>query len=345
MKHTIFAAAVLIASGIAQAQSNVTIYGILDTTIRYTTNENAAGRNKWQLGDGVLTGSRIGFRGTESLGGGLNAIFNLESGILPDTGALGAGGNLFGRNSTVGLSGDFGTITFGRQFTTGHDMIGSLHSMAVPNLNMPGFQAQYTTTRFDNSIKYRGTFGAFEVGANYAFGEVAGDSSNSAKGAVSLAYKAGGLRIGGTYQRRNDVTSYFGTTVPLSDSDFMAAGATYETGPAKLYFMQLQHKLDGANRRNDGTHLGIRYAIAPAVTLIGSFDYDKLETAGPSGKRTTTTVMALYDLSKRTQLYAEVDHTKLKDAWRTLGSTAGFNTPFFGTDSRTGVSLGIRHYF
>jgi predicted porin len=224
-------------------------------------------------------------------------------------------------------------------------MIGSLHAMAVPNLNMPGFQAQYTTTRFDNSIKYRGTFGNFELGANYAFGEVAGDTSNSAKSAVSLAYKTGGLRLGTTYQRRNDVTTYFGTTVPLSDSDFWAAGATYETGPAKFYLMQLQHKLDNANRRNNGTHVGIKYAVAPAITLIGSFDYDKLKTAGPSGTRTTATVMALYDLSKRTQLYVEVDRTNLKDAWRTLGSTANFNTPFFGADSRTGVSLGVRHYF
>jgi len=345
MKRTILAAAALAAAGFAQAQSNISIYGIMDTTIRYTTNESVAGDNRLQHGDGHLTGSRIGFRGTEDLGGGLKANFNLESGIFPDTGALGAGGNLFGRNATVGLSGNWGSVNLGRQFNTGHDMIGSLHSMAVPNLGIVGFHSQYTTTRFDNSIKYRGAFDGLELGAVYALGEVAGDNSNSSKYGASVAYKTGGLRVGAAYQVRNTVTTYYGTTVPSSDSDMWVLGGTYETGPAKIFLAHLQHKLDTANRRNNATHLGLRYQITPTVSVIGSFDFDKLKTATTDGDRTTTSAMVLYDLSKRTQLYVEVDHTKLKDAWRTLGSTAGFVQPFFGHGDRTGVSFGLRHYF
>jgi predicted porin len=345
MKRTIIAAAVLSAAGIAQAQSNLVIYGIMDTTVRYTTNENAAGDSRTQLTDGHLTGSRIGFRGTEALGGGLNANFNLESGILPDTGTLSAGGNLFGRNATVGLGGDWGVVNVGRQFTSGHDMLSSLHSMGVPNNALVGFYTNYTTIRFDNSVKYRGTFGGLEIGANYALGEVAGDTSNSAKYAASLGYTAGALRLGAAYQVRNTVTTYYGTTVPTSDTDMWILGGTYDIGPAKFYLAQLQHKLDAANLRNNATHVGIKYALTPSLGVIGSVDYDKLKTATTDGERVTASAMVLYDLSKRTQLYIEVDHTKLNDAWTALGSTANFATPFFGNDSRTGVSLGVRHFF
>lgn len=119
--------AVLFAAGSAiampsMAQSNVTLYGLLDTTIRYTTNENAAGSGKVQMGDGVLTGSRWGLHGTEDLGGGTKALFVIESGFGPDTGVSQQGGRLFGRKAYLGLQGNFGAVTLGRQFTVMHEV-------------------------------------------------------------------------------------------------------------------------------------------------------------------------------------------------------------------------------
>ncbi|CAN5805153.1 porin [soil metagenome] len=345
MKRIFLPVATLFLASTAYAQSNVQIYGIMDTTIRYSTNETVAGGSKVQLGDGHLTGSRLGFQGTEDLGGGLKAIYNLESGILPDTGALGAGGGIFGRNSSVGLTGDFGSIKFGRMFNTGHDMIGSYEPMAVPNLGLVGFQAQYTTTRFDNMIKYNGTFGDFSVGAGYAFGEAAGDTRNGAKYGVSLAYKNGPLRVGGAYQVRNTVTTYYGTTVPVSDSTLMTVGGTYDIGDAKLYLGYTDHKLDAANRKNRVVYTGLKYAITPVINFIGQIDYDKLTTATKTGNRYTSSAMVLYSLSKRTELYVEGDYTTLSGGWTTLASTSAFVTPFFGNDKRTGISLGVRHKF
>src|SRR5450830_1113253 len=84
MKKIALAATVLSTlSCAAYAQSNVTVYGIVDASVRYSTNENAAGGSKLQEAGGPLSGSRIGFKGTEDLGGGLSALFSLESGLAP----------------------------------------------------------------------------------------------------------------------------------------------------------------------------------------------------------------------------------------------------------------------
>lgn len=345
MKRVILPAAALLLTSAAYAQTSVQIYGIMDTTIRYTTNETAAGGSKLLLGDGHLTGSRLGFQGTEDLGGGLKAIFNLESGILPDTGTLGAGGGLFGRNSSVGLTGSFGSVKFGRMFNTAHDMIGSYEPMAVPNTGLVGFQSQYTTVRFDNMIKYNGTFGDFSVGAGYAFGEVAGDTRSGSKYGASLAYKNGPLRVGGAYQVRNTVTAYYGTTVPVSDSTLWTVGGTYDLGDAKLYLGYTDHKLDAANRKNHVIYTGLKYAFTPTINFIGQVDYDKLTNATESGTRYTSSAMVLYSLSKRTELYVEGDYTKLNGGWVTLAASPIFVTPFFGKDNRTGISVGLRHRF
>lgn len=344
MKRILTPLACLLAANAVHAQSNVQIYGIMDINLRHTSNESATGAGKTAIGDGHLTGSRLGFQGSEDLGGGLKTIFNLESGILPDTGQQGAGGALFGRNASVGLAGDFGSIKAGRMFNTAHDMIGSYEPMAIANLGLVGFQAQYTTTRFDNMIKYNGTFDKWAVGASYAFGESPARARDNARYAVSLAYRDGPLRIGGAYQVRNTISSYFGTTVPSSDSTLWTAGGTYEIGQARLYLGYTDHRLDVAQRHNQVFYTGFRYAV-DAWSYIAQVDCDRLHAPGVDGQRTTSAAMALYSLSKRTELYVEADHTTLQGGWRTLGAAAGFYTPFYGKDKRTGFELGLRHRF
>jgi predicted porin len=109
MKNAIQGAAALLAAmsaGTAMAQSSVTMYGLLDEGIVHTTNADAAGHSITKMP--TLTGSfpsRIGFRGTEDLGGGLQAVFTLEAGLLMDTGGLSQGNRLFGRQASVGLKG------------------------------------------------------------------------------------------------------------------------------------------------------------------------------------------------------------------------------------------------
>jgi predicted porin len=119
MKNTLCSAAALmcgLAASAANAQSNVQVYGIVDSGVAYLTNVNAAGDSMYKMPS--LTSSfpsRVGFRGTEDLGNGLQAFFVLENGLAMDTGTQQQGGRLFGRQANVGLKGAWGSITLGRQ--------------------------------------------------------------------------------------------------------------------------------------------------------------------------------------------------------------------------------------
>ncbi|HLX01286.1 MAG TPA: porin, partial [Trinickia sp.] len=150
--------AVLGAAGAAHAQSSVTLYGTIDTSLTYVHNaaKNSQGQsqNLWALGnasDGDLSGTRWGLKGAEDLGGGLKAIFQLENGFNPSTGQLGQGGREFGRQAFVGLDSDkFGTFTLGRQYDPLVDMV-----QGITNDNYFGsvFATVGDVDNYDNSSR------------------------------------------------------------------------------------------------------------------------------------------------------------------------------------------------
>lgn len=355
MKKSLLALAVSgviagVGSTAVQAQTNVTLYGLMDTTIRYSTNENAAGDNKLQMTDGVLTGSRWGMRGTEDLGGGLKAVVGLESGFAPETGTMLQGGRLFGRLAVVGLDGALGSVLLGRQFTVAHDTLASFESFAFANNAILGYQGgNYTGGRHDNMVKYAKGFGPVTVSAGYTFGEVAGNTgANSAKG-VSAIYSSGPLRVGAVYQTTNNVSSAYFNAVAAAQASkqtVWGAGGTYTVGPAKLYLGYTDSELDVANIKNHVFYAGINYQLTPTLQLIGTAQSDKLKRPGNDGSRLTSGVMLDYFLSKRTDVYVEVDYTRLKDGWVALANNAGLGSAnMFGNDSRAGVMVGVRHKF
>src|ERR1700761_3088008 len=116
------AAACLLAAQTSHAQSSVTLYGVLDAGLLYTSRTlGAKGVNaghQYSLIDSGDQGSRFGMRGTEDLGAGLSAIFDLESGISMVNGRFGnSNGNFFGRQAWIGLTGGFGTLQAGLQYS------------------------------------------------------------------------------------------------------------------------------------------------------------------------------------------------------------------------------------
>lgn len=351
MKKIVFAVAILGASaGFAQAQTNVTIYGIVDAAVRYDTNETATGGHKLQMGGGgPLSGSRIGFKGTEDLGGGLSAIFSLENGFTTGTGAAQQGGLLFGREALVGLKGDFGKLTLGRQYAVVHDMIVSYDAYYLSNAAMIGFQGgNYTMgSRLNNSVRYAGTFGGVTGTLGYSLGEVAGSTKTNSSTGASLAYDNGPLHLGTAWQvLNNETTQYYGlTTTPVSQQKTWTVGGTYIAGPAKLYLNYINTRLDVADYKNNSYSAGVNYAISGPWSLISMVYYDKLTHAGNNGTRLTIAPTLDYRISKRTDVYLTVDYTRLTDAWKTLASQPGFQTPFFGHDTRTSVTTGLRHTF
>jgi predicted porin len=178
--HPIRAAAALaciLAAPAALAQTTVQIYGVVDTSFSYLTNADAAGHAVTKMNS--VTGelpSRIGFRGTEDLGNGLQAFFVLENGLSLDTGITGQGNRLFGRAANVGLKGAWGTLTLGRQQNMTYiapqkaDVLGpSLFALGSIDPYLPN-------ARSDNAIGYMGNFGPVVVGATYSLGR---DASNA----------------------------------------------------------------------------------------------------------------------------------------------------------------------
>lgn len=347
MKRILMAAAILCAYGAAHAQSNVVVYGIVDSSIRYTTNQNAAGNGKFEQTDGILSGSRVGFRGTEDLGNGLKANFVLEAGINPDTGVSGQGGRLFGRHSTVGLSGNFGAVVVGRKYTVAHEMMTSYEAMYFANQAIVGYQGgNYTGLRQDNQIQYSGKFSDVTIALGHTFGEQAGHSKTGTTDGVTLAYDKGDIHLGGSYQVMRDVTTqYFGVANPASEQKVWSFGGRYVQGPVKYYAGYTDSKLDVADYKNKVYYIGSQIQLSPATTLIGTFTYDKLDHFNTDGKRVMAAIMLDYALSKRTDVYIEADYNKFSGAWKTLSNAAGFGTPMFGNDKRVGVMAGLRHVF
>ncbi len=346
MKRLIIASLLMGAFG-AHAQSSVTVYGIVDSSVRYTTNQNAQGQGKLEQTDGILSGSRLGFKGVEDLGGGLRANFNLEAGFNPDTGVSGQGGRLFGRQSTVGLSGDFGNVLLGRKYTVAHEMMTSYEAMFFANQAIVGYQGgNYTGLRQDNQIQYNNKFGAFSLALGHTFGEQAGSTKRGSTNGATLGYDSGPLHLGGSIQTMNGITTeYFGVANPASTQKVWSFGGTYQFDRVKYYAGYTNSNLDVADYKNKAYYVGANITLTPSLSLIGTYTYDKLNHAGDNGTRNMTAVMLDYFLSKRTDIYIEADYNKFSGAWRTLANTPGFATPMYGNDSRFGMMVGIRHTF
>src|ERR1700722_17958291 len=122
--------AAMLATGGAFAQSSVTLYGVIDTGIGYlssqapSTGATKGGHSVFKMIEGVWGGERFGLKGSEDLGGGTKAIFQLEQGFNADTGAESKAGLMFSRASWVGISNDkYGTFTLGRQYTPYYNML------------------------------------------------------------------------------------------------------------------------------------------------------------------------------------------------------------------------------
>ncbi|MFK0378648.1 porin [Pandoraea sp. NPDC090278] len=198
--------------GSAFAQSsNVRLYGLIDNGFVY--NNNAKGASPSQLASGNLQGSRWGIAGTEDLGGGLSAVFRLESGYSIDTGAMGQGGSMFGRRATIGLANRFGTLSIGRQYDAltdymaGYSAAGSARNGVVKSWagvygahpgdldNLGG------SNRTNNVIKFSSaSFNGLSAEAAYSLGNKAGDFTSSQSLSFAGAYRNGPLDVGAAYQ-------------------------------------------------------------------------------------------------------------------------------------------------
>jgi predicted porin len=220
-----------LASTAAFAQTNVTIYGLVDYGYAYrfdgrgldsTTNLiNNAGKpnSASQLNGGQQSGNRLGFKGTEDLGNGLKAVFLLEQGFQLDTGASASSSSFYNRQAYAGLSGGFGTVVGGRLYTPHYTFVSGLdpfgagtvgrynnvYSVAASAVAGSAFGNLTDPIRVDNAVAYISpSFGGFTVtGAfsNNASGDdsVSNNSRNNTVYAVLGQFDSGALKLGANY--------------------------------------------------------------------------------------------------------------------------------------------------
>src|SRR5450830_1926687 len=254
----------------SDASSSVVIYGIINPSITYTdkvanaTTANPTGTGARLSEDtAVAQGSRIGFKGVEDLGGGLRALFTLENGFNADTGAMAQGGLLFGRTLVIGLSGDSGTVLFGRQKDYIDDLAGFNGALDFGSLvnNIHALNLDRTQgSRVNNSVRYNSpVMGGVVLSGLYGFGEQAGSVGAGQSFGVGGSYTNGGFAAGTAYFQ-NKLTAN-NTFTGSSDSGIAPGaitgsaanvalktwivGASYRLGDVKLYgaFSQVKQPL------------------------------------------------------------------------------------------------------
>jgi predicted porin len=291
----------LLACAVSAQTANVVLYGRVDEVIENVKVTDAKGVSTTvnRITDGALgglSGSRWGLRGTESLGGGLNAVFQLEGGFTADTGALGQGGLLFGRQAYAGLTGGFGAVTMGRQYAPIFYVADSLDSPAhdLSAQSVVGTFLRYS--RINNSIIYSTpNMGGATASLLYGFGESnAGTSINRHVGA-NVQYSAGPLYAGFGYHQDNGATgARNGRSINL--------GVGYDFGMARPSLAYQEH-VNAAGTKFQSYVLTADFKFG-AATIEPQYGEEKNKLTGGKQKRTNLT--ASYDLSKRTTTYASI---------------------------------------
>lgn len=371
MKKSLLAAAVVasFAGAAAAAESSITLYGIVDVGIRHQTNAASNGDSITTMNPGTLSTSRWGLRGNEDLGGGMNAIFTMEAGFNVDDGTQNGSTRAFHRQSFLGMNGTWGQLTFGRQYNTlfdtsakfdplgyatfGHNNNGTgalqnATTAAATTLPVDGVaNSTYTDGwRNDNLVKYTGTWEKFSVGAGYSFGEVAGDSKQNSRYALSGSYNESNFAVGVALGKAQSNAN------PSVASKFTLVGGSFKFDPVtiKAIYQARTVEANGTTTPESKDRvfgLGATYQANPKLALtLAAYNnkYTDGSTSQKNAGRNSWVALADYSISKRTDFYFVVDRTK----WTLAddGATAQFMPAGMDKNkSATGLTVGVRHRF
>ncbi|KWZ43625.1 porin [Burkholderia savannae] len=290
----------------APAQSSVTLYGLLDAGVQYKTHANAAG-------DGALSSnnastsypSRFGLRGSEDLGGGYRAIFQLENGFSLSNGAFAAANTPFNRIALVGLTSDrFGSLTFGRQYGVQYDKtvlyeptLFSNYSIFSLNMIPPA------TVRLDNSIKYASPdIAGVNVEAMYGFGQQwPGNADAGRYWGVAAEYKLGGFWARAGYEEvRGTVSGALDRSGAADRRASVVARYAFDRFTVSGGVVAVRGSLQ-ASPNGDIYWAAAQYMPTPALKLIVEGGRYAFKEGG--GRPTLVNASMLYWLSKRTTVY------------------------------------------
>lgn len=337
----------------AYAQSSVTLYGVVDAGLLYTSKslDPATGQNaghQFSLISGGMTPSLFGLKGAEDLGGGLRAIFTLESGIdTTNGGFLDSNGNLFGRQAWVGIESNYGTVKAGLQYSPfvlslistdarGVSYFGSGVPVYVGNVLVTGiFNA--------NAISYTSPVVAgLQGSAMLALGGVAGDFQAGRQYSASLNYTYGSLQVSAAMYSGNAGGNAAATPVPSTvPFSGRTIGASYQYDRLTVKVAYVNYKVAGSfdSRVYGG---GLSYQFTPAVGADAGVWYTS--DGNDTNNHSILAAAGLtYNLSRATTLYGQFgfvdNHGKMDTGLSTNGALYGAPGTTFGT------AVGIRHLF
>lgn len=355
-KTLIVAAAAASFATVAHAQSSVTLYGVLDAGIAYQS--NFSGKSLWQMHSGGIDQSRLGLRGSEDLGGGLKAIFTLESGFNLGNGKFANNNGMFNRQAFVGLSSNYGTVTLGRQYDSVIDYLAPLtatgswggtyfaHVGNVDNLSTNGGYAANNTVKF-TSANYAG----LQFGGTYSFSNNTNFGNNRAySGGVSYQYQ--GLKLAGAYSQLNNPNQASGGAVDTLNAQgrvrTYGAAAAYAFGPAQVGAAWTQARLDntvaGGSQRFDNYEVNGKYNLTPALGLGVAYTYTNARLSNTSAHWNQVGLQADYALSKRTDVYAEAVYQRASGANASIYN-GDMSTAPSTSMNQTAATVGLRHRF
>ena len=349
MKKSLIALAVLAASGVAMAQSSVTMYGVADMGLVKSNGISAQMSGSGFMNNGT---SRLGVSGVEDLGGGLKASFNFEHGLNMENGAGNlSGGQMWSRAAWLALQGGFGRFQMGRTLNPSFYGVAAWELTGTANYSAVGTQFnytgqgprtnsvfQYTTPNlsgFSATLGYvmkpdniiAATAAVPAAAANGFVGVpagIAGHADGNAKYDLNVIYANGPLRAALSYNKTNG-----NDALGASYKGNMALGASYDFGMAKVA---------GSIQNNGGPSKGFTLG---ATVPVGAFalTLDIARENGTNMKNTDILLEAKYALSKRTFAYAAY----YKDGFAGFGNGAGGTG--YATGAKNHLGLGVRHNF
>lgn len=348
MKKSLICLSVLGLSVAAHAQSSVSLSGTADATLTRGTGSLSS---RSGLGSGGNSTSKLIFRGTENLGGGLSALFWLESGFLIDsgtgqatnsnnqpTGSGTTGGLTFNRRAIVGLAGSWGEVHLGREWSPMYDAYTGRYDpfgvgVGIAINYSAGITSQNGAVRVSNAVAYTTpkVFGGLSANIQKWFGENPSGTANSGNGTgegIRLNYDRGPISAAVHWGRTDYATG---------DAVYRAAAASYNFGPVKasaIYNNDRQGSL-----ASKGALVGMWVPVGVGE-FKASYSRHRSNAAGePTAKKLA--VGYVHNLSKRTAMYTTLAHVTNSGGSRQAlnGATTGAN------QSSNGFDLGIRHHF
>ena len=347
--------------------STVQIEGNVGAGLTYKNHQTGSSTLK-EVSPNLLVASYLRFGGSEDMGGGMKAIFRLESSLNMDTGTPGgngAGGNkFFNRQSWVGLDmGSAGTITLGRQFHAATDRairtfdvynVGgtSLHNTPLALFGVNRYAGN--DTRVDNSIKYRfGRPGVIDFAVSYGFGEVGGSSSLGRSYSAEVSQTTAAYSIGASVVSFN-APALVATTGFMPKHDLVSVGGNVKLGDFRPYAAYYKSKLDSTTagrltQNNDILDLGLAWTGYSQFQFKGNYIDDKGTSlnglAGRDGHKKTLVLSVEYFLSKRTALNAALFNNRFSDGYKLEATNLAALARDPASSSVSGWSAGIVHAF